>query len=62
MFNRKLQKLWDEYHERFGSWFPLMCFPNDSNEELEKKLSQCLNANQKAEKFFNLDYGDGFFY
>lgn len=62
MFNKRLQKLWDDYHERFGSWFPIMCFPNDSNEELEKKLSQCLNSNQKAEKFFKLNYEGGIYY
>lgn len=62
MFNKELQKLWDEYHERFDSWFPIMCFPNDSNEELGKRLSQCLNADQKAEEFLKLDYGDEFYY
>lgn len=62
MFNEGLQKLWDDYHERFGSWFPTMCFPNDSNEELEKKLSQCLNSHQRAEEFFNLNYEEGIYY
>lgn len=57
-----MSELWDRYHERFGVWFPTMCFPNDTPEELDTKIQLCLEKNQKAEEVFNLRYEEGLYY
>lgn len=57
-----MSELWDRYHERFGAWFPTMCFPTDTPEELDTKIQLCLEKDQKAEEVFNLRYEEGLYY
>lgn len=57
-----MSELWDKYHERFGAWFPTMCFPNDTPEELDTKIQLCLERNQRAEEVFNLSYEGDLYY
>lgn len=56
MFSPNLQRLWDGYHEKFGEWFPTMCFQSDTREDITRRLQECLNAGQKAEELYGLDH------
>lgn len=49
------QFLWDDYHEKFGEWFPTMCFQSDTREDITRRLQECLDAGQKAEELYGLD-------
>lgn len=56
------EKLWDEYHDRFGEWFPTMCFQTDSPEETNLKMKECLDRGKPAEVVYNLDYSEDILY
>lgn len=55
MSKDRFQSLWDDYHERFGEWFPTMCFQSDTREDITRRLQECLDAGQMAEELYGLD-------
>lgn len=48
---------WDEsYYEKFGDWFPNMCFIADSEEEHIQKMKDCIESGIPAKERYNLSY------
>lgn len=56
------QKVFDQYHDLFDSWFPTMCFQTDTKEEMVRKMTLCIEKGKPAEEVFNLDYSGDIFY
>lgn len=52
----------DEYYEKFGEPFPTMEFQTDTTKETLEKVLKCIKSEQRAERFFNIDYGNGILY
>lgn len=51
------EEVFEKYHDAFDEWFPTMCFQADSDEDLIKRMEQCLKSGKPAKEEFNLDYG-----
>lgn len=58
----KFDELWEEYHDRFGEWFPTMCFPTDTDEDFVKKMEICIQQEKSAKEVYHLDYSEGVSY
>lgn len=54
--DEKFLEMWEEYHNRFGEWFPTMCFQTDTEKQTLEKMSACLKEDKRAEELYNLDY------
>lgn len=54
--------LWEKYHSEFGTWFPTMCFPTDTEEERGTRIKECLDRGLPAEKLYDLNYDSDIVY
>lgn len=60
--SNNFSNLWNKYHDTFGTWFPTMCFPTDTQDEVEKRLKECLDKDLPAEEVYELDYDSDIVY
>lgn len=51
-----LNKLLEEYKNKFNEGFPLMEFMGDDAEQIEDKIKQCITNNKMAGELFDVIY------
>ena len=56
--NKKLMVKIEEYHDRFGKYFPTMDFMNATDKEFITMIDECLEKNKNASEVFDLNYGN----
>ena len=52
----RIDKLLDEYWDRFGDMFPTMNFQDEELDSICDRIEQCLQKGKKAEELFELNY------
>lgn len=53
----RLDKLLDEYWEKFEDMFPTMNFQDETKKQICERIEQCIKQNKTARELFDLDEG-----
>lgn len=58
----KFDRLWSQYHNTFGDYFPTMCFQADGVTEQIERMEACLRSGKRAEEVYQLNYSGDVLY